>query len=66
MGRAMNIRGFREEGDWKKENEVYKMKTEMNLRMLTENVNLVQSTQDILFAIASLDNRKRLGEFVAD
>jgi hypothetical protein len=42
------------------------MNTEMNLRMLTENVSLVQSTQDLLFVIVSLDNRKRLGNFFAD
>jgi hypothetical protein len=51
---------------WKTEIEVDKMNTEMSLRMLTENVSSVQSTKDLLFVTASLDNRKRLGKFFAD
>jgi len=34
--------------DWKTEKEVDKMNTEMNLRTLTENVSLVESTQGTL------------------
>jgi hypothetical protein len=34
--------------DWKTEEEVDKLNTEMNLRTLTENVSLVELTQDLL------------------